>query len=80
MWTRGGSPGFAGAAAAACWRTTWSSRASWRRAGATLTEDDVAMLDRLLDLPDNDLWDLIAGRAEPADATVRPLLAELRSL
>ena len=49
------------------------------RAG-TLTEDRVAMLDRLLDLPDNDLWELIAGRAEPADATVRPLLDELRML
>jgi antitoxin CptB len=49
------------------------------RAG-TLTEDRVAMLDRLLDLPDNDLWELIAGRAEPADATVRPLLDELRLL
>ena len=46
--------------------------------GATLTEDRVAMLDRLLDLPDNELWDLIAGRAEPADAAVRPLLDELR--
>ena len=38
------------------------------------------MLDRLLDLPDNDLSELIAGRAEPADATVRPLLDELRML
>jgi succinate dehydrogenase flavin-adding protein (antitoxin of CptAB toxin-antitoxin module) len=34
------------------------------------------MLDRLLDLPDNELWDLIAGRAEPADA-VAPLVAVL---
>ena len=31
--------------------------------GATLTEDEVALLDRLLDLADNELWDLIAGRA-----------------
>jgi antitoxin CptB len=46
--------------------------------GATLTEERVAMLDRLLDLPDNELWDLIAGRAEPADASVRPLLDEVR--
>ena len=46
--------------------------------GATLTEERVAMLDRLLDLPDNELWDLIAGRAEPADPTVCPLLNELR--
>ncbi len=35
-----------------------------------MTEDEVAMLDRLLDLTDNDLWDLIAGRREPHDATV----------
>jgi antitoxin CptB len=49
------------------------------RAG-TLTEDRVAMLDRLLDLPDNELWELIAGRVEPADAAVRPLLDELRSM
>jgi antitoxin CptB len=37
-----------------------------------LDDATVAMLDRLLDLPDNDLWDLIAGRVEPDDASVRP--------
>jgi antitoxin CptB len=46
--------------------------------GATLSDDEVAMLDRLLDLPDNELWDLIAGRAEPADGSVRPLVEQLR--
>jgi antitoxin CptB len=46
----------------------------------TLDDDRVAMLDHLLDLPDNDLWDLIAGRVEPDDASVRPLLDELRAL
>ena len=45
--------------------------------GASLAEDEVAMLDALLDLPDQDLWDLIAGRAEPA-AAVAPLVAALR--
>ena len=34
--------------------------------GAAMTEDEIAMLDRLLDLPDNELWDLIAGRAGAA--------------
>ena len=48
--------------------------------GAALTEDELAMLDQLLALTDNELWDLIAGRAEPADASVRPLLEELRQL
>jgi len=47
--------------------------------GQTLTDDEIAMLDRLLDLPDNDLWDLIAGRAEPQDPSVAPLLSELRA-
>lgn len=48
------------------------------RRGPALTEEDVAILDRLLALSDNELWDLIAGRAEPADAAVAPLLAQLR--
>jgi antitoxin CptB len=48
--------------------------------GATLTDDDVGMLDKLLDLGDNELWDLIAGRAEPADASIRPLVEELRNI
>ena len=46
--------------------------------GAAMTEDEVAMLDRLLDLPDNELWDIIAGRQQPADASVVPLVDELR--
>ena len=47
--------------------------------GASMTEAEVAMLDRLLALSDNDLWDLIAGRREPQDATVVPLLEQLRA-
>jgi antitoxin CptB len=45
--------------------------------GATLTEEQIAMLDKLLALTDNELWDLIAGRTEP-DASVRLLVDELR--
>ena len=44
-----------------------------------MTDDEVAALDRLLDLADNELWDLIAGRAEPADARLLPLVAALRA-
>ena len=44
-----------------------------------MTEEEVTMLDRLLDLTDNDLWDLIAGRREPEDAAVAPLLLQLRA-
>ena len=37
--------------------------------GERIDENDVAALDRLLDLADNDLWDLLSGRAEPEDAS-----------
>jgi len=47
--------------------------------GSSLTEDEVTMLDRLLDLTDNDLWDLIAGRQEPQDQDVVPVLLQLRA-
>jgi antitoxin CptB len=46
--------------------------------GRLLTDDELGMLDRLLELPDNELWDIIAGRRQPADASVAPLVAALR--
>jgi antitoxin CptB len=48
--------------------------------GAALAADEIAALDRLLDLSDIDLWDLLAGRHAPADATVAPLLEALRAV
>jgi len=47
--------------------------------GAAITDDEAAGLDRLLDLADGELWDLLAGRAEPEDAGLRPLVAALRA-
>ncbi len=47
--------------------------------GAAIAEEEVAMLDRLLDLPDTDLWDLLSGRTEPQDDAVVPLLQQLRT-
>ena len=47
--------------------------------GEAISEDEVAALDRLLDLSDNELWDLMSGRVEPADASLRPLVASLRA-
>ena len=48
--------------------------------GPAITEDEVAALDRLLDLGDNDLWDLLSGHREPTDAAILPLLRSLRNL
>jgi antitoxin CptB len=47
--------------------------------GPTLNFDEIAALDRLLDLADNELWDMLAGRIEPGDAALRPLVAALRA-
>jgi antitoxin CptB len=47
--------------------------------GASLGEGEVAMLDRLLAMSDNELWDLIAGREPPADPAIAPLVAQLRA-
>jgi antitoxin CptB len=46
--------------------------------GEALSDDEADMLVRLLDLSDNELWDVIAGRVEPADPSVQPLVAQLR--
>jgi succinate dehydrogenase flavin-adding protein (antitoxin of CptAB toxin-antitoxin module) len=48
--------------------------------GGAITDDEVAALDRLLDLGDNDLWEILSGHREPADSAVVPLLRSLRAL
>jgi antitoxin CptB len=47
--------------------------------GNAMSAEDVAALDRLLELADHELWDLIAGRSEPGDAELRPMVAALRA-
>ena len=46
--------------------------------GSTLSDEDIDALDRLLDMTDNDLWDLIAGRTEADDAMLKPMVDALR--
>jgi succinate dehydrogenase flavin-adding protein (antitoxin of CptAB toxin-antitoxin module) len=40
-------------------------------------EDDT--LSELLDLPDNDLWDLVSGRCDPLDVRARAAVERLRA-
>jgi antitoxin CptB len=47
--------------------------------GETLSDDDLESLDALLDLSDNALWDVIAGRVEPERAHAA-FVARLRAL
>ena len=48
--------------------------------GEAISEPELAGLDRLLDLSDNQLWDLLSGRQEPDDAAIKPLLEALRNI
>ena len=47
--------------------------------GDAITDQEVAALDVLLEMSDNELWDLLSGREEPADAAVVPLLERLKA-
>jgi antitoxin CptB len=47
--------------------------------GERITEPELVALGRLLELSDGELWDLLSGRSEHDDATLRPLVAELRA-
>ena len=51
----------------------------WKAAGDELTGADAAALERLLQLPDNDLLDLVMGRAQAPDGQLRDMVHKLRS-
>jgi antitoxin CptB len=44
-----------------------------------LRDEDVRPLHDLLDLPDNDLWDIIAGRSDDYDPRFEQTVARLRA-
>ena len=48
--------------------------------GDAITDHEIAALDVLLEMSDNELWDLLSGREEPADAAVAPLLERLKAI
>jgi antitoxin CptB len=45
----------------------------------TLRDEDVPHLQELLDLPDNDLWDIISGRSDYHDRRFQETVARLRA-
>ena len=51
----------------------------WKNSGDALHEADAQALERLLQLPDNDLLDLVMGRAEAPDEQLRAMVKKLRS-
>ena len=41
---------------------------------------DDATLSELLDLPDNDLWDIVAGRSDRYESHLKDVVARLRAV
>jgi antitoxin CptB len=48
--------------------------------GERITEAELAALESMLEMSDNDLWEMLSGRQEPADAALVPLLERLRAV
>ena len=51
----------------------------WRRVGDEMDDEDAAALAQLLEMPDNDLLDLVMGRADTEEKYVSPILQQLRT-
>ena len=52
----------------------------WAGPGRELDQREAAALDELLRLPDNDLLDLVMGRAQATDAAQSGMLGKLRAV
>jgi antitoxin CptB len=50
------------------------------RCGDRITDHEAVLLEAMLELSDNDLWEMLSGRQEPADAELMPLLERLRAV
>ena len=48
--------------------------------GDQITDAELAALELILQLNDNDLWEMLSGRQEPADESVMPLVEHLRAV
>ena len=51
----------------------------WAGPGLKMTQGEAVAMERLLAFGDNDLLDLVMGRAEAPDAHLRALLDQLRA-
>ena len=45
----------------------------------TLGDEDVSPLNALLELPDDDLWDIVVGRSDAYDPQLSRIVARLRA-
>ena len=50
----------------------------WLKAGDGLGDEDAAALERLLEMEDHDLWELVSGRRDTDDPRLKGIVAQLR--
>ncbi len=50
----------------------------WQRTGDGISDEDAAALERLLEMEDHDLWELVSGRRETDDPRLKGIVAQLR--
>lgn len=50
----------------------------WAQVGDDIEEQDEVALERLLELEDHDLWDLVSGRRETGDPQLSGMVERLR--
>ncbi len=67
-------------------RLKWKSRRGlleldlvFERFVPTLKDDELACFNVLLDLPDHDLWDIVAGRSNHYDRKLEEIVARVRA-
>lgn len=51
----------------------------WARTGDELDEATATTLERLLEMEDHDLWELVSGRSATDDPQIRSLVERLRA-
>ncbi len=52
----------------------------WERVGDDLDEATASRLERLLEMEDHDLWDLVSGRSSTEDPQLESMVLSLRAL
>ena len=52
----------------------------WKDNGGEMSDGEAKVLERLLALPDNDLLDLVMGRAQARDAASAALVEKLKAV
>jgi antitoxin CptB len=50
----------------------------WQQVGDDVDEQDQAALERLLEMEDHDLWEMVSGRTETDDPQLQEMVGKLR--